>query len=172
MGDQCLGWVSWALVWIAFPAGILAAVAAVILGKIFSMPHVSKGGLIGVFVVLGAALLYLVIPGILAGFLGAVAAMLFAGRLIARHGSVRVLAVFALAAVPVLPLVVLAPSLWLLAPAMAAFGALIGCMDVAMNANAVEVERRLGRAIMSLSLIHLWRCRRAILCRSRWAPAH
>ena len=32
--------------------------------------HVSKGGLIGVFVVLGAALLYLVIPGILSGFLG------------------------------------------------------------------------------------------------------
>jgi len=57
-------------VWVAFPAGILAAVAAVILGKVFSMPHVSKGGLIGVFVVLGAALLYLVIPGILSGFLG------------------------------------------------------------------------------------------------------
>lgn len=68
--DQFLGWFSWALVWIAFPAGVLAAVAAVILGKVFSMPHVSKGGLIGVFVVLGAALLYLVIPGILAGLLG------------------------------------------------------------------------------------------------------
>ena len=68
--DQFLGWFSWALVWIAFPAGVLSAVAAVIMGKVFSMPHVSKGGLIGVFVVLGAALLYLVIPGILAGFLG------------------------------------------------------------------------------------------------------
>ena len=68
--DEFLGWFSWALVWVAFPAGILAAVAAVIMGKVFSMPHVSKGGLIGVFVVLGAALLYLVIPGILSGFLG------------------------------------------------------------------------------------------------------
>jgi len=97
---------------------------------------------------IGEAVLGLLILGL---GLGAVAAMLFAGRLIARHGSVRVLAVFALAAVPVLPLVVQAPSLWLLAPAMAAFGALIGCMDVAMNANAVEVERRLGRAIMSSS---------------------
>lgn len=97
---------------------------------------------------IGEAVLGLLILGL---GLGAVAAMLFAGRLIARHGSVRVLAVFALAAVPVLPLIVLAPSLWLLAPAMAAFGALIGCMDVAMNANAVEVERRLGRAIMSSS---------------------
>jgi fucose permease len=34
---------------------------------------------------------------------------------------------------------------------MAVLGAMIGCMDVAMNANAVEVERKLGRAIMSAS---------------------
>ncbi len=80
---------------------------------------------------------------------GAVGAMLFAGRLIARFGSVRVLKVFAFAAIPVLPLVVLAPTLWLLAPAMALLGGFVGSMDVAMNANAVEVERRLGRAIMS-----------------------
>lgn len=81
--------------------------------------------------------------------LGAVAAMLFSGRLIARFGSVAVLRLLALALVPVLPLVVFAPALWLLAPAMALMGAVVGCMDVAMNANAVEVERRLGRAIMS-----------------------
>jgi MFS family permease len=83
--------------------------------------------------------------------LGAVSAMLFAGRLIAAKGSVPVLKLFALASLPVLALVVYAPSLWALTPAMALFGALIGCMDVAMNANAVEVERRLGRAIMSSS---------------------
>jgi len=83
--------------------------------------------------------------------LGAVSAMLFTGRLIAARGSVTVLKTFALASLPVLALVVLAPSLWLLALAMAAFGALIGSMDVAMNANAVEVERGLGRAIMSSS---------------------
>lgn len=88
---------------------------------------------------------------ILALGLGAISAMLFAGRLIARHGSVPVLRVFVLAVLPVLPLIVLAPSLWTLTPAMAAFGALAGSMDVAMNANAVEVERRLGRAIMSSS---------------------
>ena len=35
--------------------------------------------------------------------------------------------------------------------AMALLGALIGCMDVSMNANAVEVERGLKRAIMSSS---------------------
>lgn len=86
---------------------------------------------------------------ILALGVGAVGAMLFTGRLIGRFGSVQVLRVFAFLAVPVLPLIVLAPSLWLLAPAMALFGGLVGSMDVAMNANAVEVERRLDRAIMS-----------------------
>ena len=88
---------------------------------------------------------------ILALGIGAITSMLFTGRLIARFGSIPVLRGFAFAALPSLPLVVLAPSLWTLAPAMTIFGALIGSMDVAMNANAVEVERRLGRAIMSSS---------------------
>ena len=82
---------------------------------------------------------------------GAVGAMLFTGRLIGRHGSVAVLRVFALSSATALPIVVFSPSLVVLTPAMALLGALIGCMDVAMNANAVEVERRLGRAIMSSS---------------------
>ncbi|MFN3721711.1 MAG: MFS transporter [Paracoccaceae bacterium] len=82
---------------------------------------------------------------------GAVGAMLFTGQLIGRFGSVAVLGVFALASSAALPIVVFAPSLMALVPAIALFGALIGCMDVAMNANAVEVERRLGRAIMSSS---------------------
>ena len=83
--------------------------------------------------------------------IGAVGSMLFAGRIIARYGSRRVATAFALAAVPSLPLIVLAPSVLVLALTMAAMGGLLGCMDVAMNANAVEVERRLGRAIMSSS---------------------
>lgn len=82
---------------------------------------------------------------------GAVAAMLFAGKWIARHGSARTARLFGLATVPMLPLVVFAPSLWLLAPIMIVMGAVLGCMDVSMNANAVAVERRLGRAIMSSS---------------------
>lgn len=83
--------------------------------------------------------------------LGAVTAMLFAGRLIARHGTRTVLRAFSLSIVPVLPAVVYAPDVATLALAMALLGAMLGCMDVAMNANAVEVERRLGRAIMSSS---------------------
>jgi MFS family permease len=83
--------------------------------------------------------------------LGAVGAMLFAGRLIGSYGSRRVAVVFAWCAVPSLALVVAAPNLWVLAPFMALMGAVIGCMDVAMNANAVLLERRMGRAIMSSS---------------------
>ncbi len=83
--------------------------------------------------------------------LGAVGAMLFAGRLIARFGSIPMLKVFALLGVVTLPLIVYAPNLWTLAPAMAFFGAALGVMDVSMNSNAVEIERRLGRAIMSSS---------------------
>lgn len=83
--------------------------------------------------------------------LGAVGSMLFTGRLIARFGARAVVRAFALALVPMLLVVVLSPSVPMLALAMAALGATMGCMDVAMNANAVEVERRLGRAIMSSS---------------------
>ncbi len=83
--------------------------------------------------------------------IGAVSAMLFAGRLIARHGAQRMTRLFGLATAGTLALVVLSPNLWLLALALALMGGVLGCMDVAMNANAVDVERRLGRAIMSSS---------------------
>ncbi|MFN3280203.1 MAG: MFS transporter [Tabrizicola sp.] len=83
--------------------------------------------------------------------LGAVSAMLFAGRLIGRFGGRRVLSWFSLALIPVLPMVVFSPNLWALALFMAVFGAMAGCMDVAMNAQAVEIERRINRAIMSSS---------------------
>jgi predicted MFS family arabinose efflux permease len=81
--------------------------------------------------------------------LGAVGAMLGAGRMIATYGADRVLRGFAFAIVPLLPLVVLAPTLPLLAVILVLFGGFLGCMDVAMNANAVVVEARLGRAAMS-----------------------
>lgn len=83
--------------------------------------------------------------------IGAVGSMLFSGRLIQRLGSRRMVIGFGILTLPMLPLIVLAPNLPLLALAMAAFGAVVGCMDVSMNANAVEVESRLGRAIMSSS---------------------
>ena len=88
---------------------------------------------------------------ILALGLGAVSAMMFAGRVIARAGSRRAVILFALLACPSLIVIVLAQSLLFATLGMMALGAFGGCMDVAMNANAVEVEKRLNRAIMSSS---------------------
>jgi hypothetical protein len=45
-------------------------------------------------------------------------------------------------ATPSLLLLTLAPSIWSAALVLFALGGLIGGMDVAMNANAVEVEKR------------------------------
>lgn len=82
---------------------------------------------------------------------GAVAAMSWCGHLISRHGSRRILHWFGVFASFGLLLVALAPTVPLAAVAMVFFGGTIGGMDVTMNANAVVVERRLGRAIMSSS---------------------
>lgn len=82
---------------------------------------------------------------------GAVSAMIFAGKLIAAHGSRKMVLVFASCFIPMFPLMILAPSPWVAAPFLFLFGAFGGCMDVAMNANAVAVEQKLGRAIMSSS---------------------
>jgi predicted MFS family arabinose efflux permease len=82
---------------------------------------------------------------------GAVGAMTWCGHLIERHGSRTVLRWFAVFASFGLLVVASASSLPLAALAMVFFGGTIGGMDVAMNANAVAVERKLSRAIMSSS---------------------
>jgi MFS family permease len=82
---------------------------------------------------------------------GAVGAMTWAGGLINRFGSRRVVSVFAIAACASFVLIVLAPSIPAAIPALLLFGGCAGSMDVAMNANAVEVEHRLDRAVMSSS---------------------
>ena len=82
---------------------------------------------------------------------GAVTAMSWCGYLISRHGSQKVVRRFGAVATLGLLMVALAPNVPTAAVAMFIFGGTIGGMDVAMNANAVLVERRLGRAIMSSS---------------------
>jgi MFS family permease len=77
--------------------------------------------------------------------------MPLSGVLMSRHGSQRVVRWFALACVFALLLVALAPSVIAVAGALFIFGGLIGGMDVAMNSNAVAVEKKLSQAIMSSS---------------------
>lgn len=83
--------------------------------------------------------------------LGALIAMPAAGVVIGRKGSRATVIWFSFAAAFGLLLVVAAPNVWSAALAMVLFGGVIGGMDVSMNANAVAVERKLGRAIMSSS---------------------
>jgi predicted MFS family arabinose efflux permease len=81
--------------------------------------------------------------------IGSLCAMPAVGAMISREGSRRLMLLVAAATVPCLMLVTLAPSIWTAALALFLMGGMIGGMDVAMNANAVEVEKRQGRAIMS-----------------------
>ncbi len=83
--------------------------------------------------------------------LGALTAMPFSGYLMSKRGSRPVVIGFAWVVVFALLLVAMAPNVWLTALTMFVFGGSIGAMDVAMNANAVAVEKKLARAIMSSS---------------------
>ncbi len=81
--------------------------------------------------------------------LGTLLAMPLAGPIISRYGSATVLRVAAPALFLILPLLLLAPGFQLLLAAAICFGAANGCMDVAMNAHGVAVERRYGHPVMS-----------------------
>lgn len=80
---------------------------------------------------------------------GALAAMSFAGALSARFGSRPVIVWTLLFTCISLVFPAYAPDLLTLAISVAALGLFAGSMDVAMNAQAVAVERAYGRPIMS-----------------------
>ncbi|MDJ0754614.1 MAG: MFS transporter [Ardenticatenaceae bacterium] len=80
---------------------------------------------------------------------GAIVAMPLSGVWSQRYGSGRVTTVAAFAFCAALPLPVLAPNLVSLIAALFVFGACNGAMDVAMNDQAVAVEKRYRRPIMS-----------------------
>jgi len=81
--------------------------------------------------------------------IGSLMAMPVVGALISKNGSSTVVRLAAVLLTPCLMFVTIAPSIWTAALSLLLIGGLIGAMDVAMNANAVEVEKRQGRAIMS-----------------------
>ncbi|WP_439271964.1 MFS transporter [Pseudochrobactrum sp. HB0163] len=83
--------------------------------------------------------------------LGALAAMSLCGSLLSRHGSDRVTRFFGAGVAVWLIIVAVTGSLFLVVPVLFLFGAMLGGMDVAMNSNAVAVEKALGRALMSSS---------------------
>ena len=80
---------------------------------------------------------------------GAVATMFVSGALIQRFGSHRVGAAGCAVVAVSLPLVFLAPSVAALCAGLLLFGASGGALDVAMNDQAVLIQRRWGSPIMS-----------------------
>jgi fucose permease len=81
--------------------------------------------------------------------IGAIVALPVSGWLVARHGSRRMTSLAGLALCMALPLPVLAPGIVSAGVALVFLGASNAVLDVSMNAQAVDVERRYGRAIMS-----------------------
>lgn len=80
---------------------------------------------------------------------GAVISFPLSGRWTDTRGAPTVCRLTAIGYLPLLPLLGLAPTPWLLAPVLLLFGAAFGSMDVAMNAWGADVERARGKPIMS-----------------------
>ncbi|MEI2794779.1 MFS transporter [Pseudoxanthomonas sp. F11] len=81
--------------------------------------------------------------------IGSVLMMPLAGGLAARFGCRRTILAAGTVICLCLPALMLAPSIPVLAAALAVFGAGLGVLDVVMNLQAVIVERASGRAMMS-----------------------
>ncbi len=83
--------------------------------------------------------------------IGSLVTMPLTGAMIYRHGSTIVLRVAASVCTVLLPLALFAPTIATAIAALLIFGGGLGAMDVSMNANAVRVEERYSKPIMSSS---------------------
>lgn len=81
--------------------------------------------------------------------IGSVAAMLRTGPLCARYGCKPVIIAGGLGLIALLPALAVVDTPVLLALALFGFGGALGSLDVAMNVQAVEVERDAKRPLMS-----------------------
>ncbi len=97
---------------------------------------------------------------------GSMLSMPLVGLLTHRYGNREVISVAGLLLCVAVPLLAIVPSVVALTVTLLYFGAMLGAVDVAMNAHAVEVERRDGRALMSgfHGLFSIWR--------PRWCSDH
>ncbi len=80
---------------------------------------------------------------------GSMLSMPAIGWLAGRYGNRRVIGAAGFLMCLALPVLALVSTLPLLAVGLLYFGAMLGAVDVAMNAHAVDVERLQGRAMMS-----------------------
>jgi hypothetical protein len=67
--DQLMGYVLWG-VGLLFILGVIVGIGATVAGRVFSMPHASKAGVVGIVLVFAAIIGYLVLPGIVRAMTG------------------------------------------------------------------------------------------------------
>jgi MFS family permease len=80
---------------------------------------------------------------------GSVVALPLAAGALARWGSRRITAAAAVGFCLALPLPIMTPTVWLVSGSLALLGAFNALLDVSMNAQALAVEARYQRPIMS-----------------------
>lgn len=80
---------------------------------------------------------------------GSIVSMPVTGSVAARTGAKPIILLGGVGMLASLPLLGVVGSPWTLAAVLACFGASLGSLDVAMNVQAVEVERLAGRPLMS-----------------------
>ena len=67
--DQITGYVLWG-VGILFVIAVVVAIGAIVAGRLFSMPHASKLGVVSIVVVSLCAIAYMVLPGLIDSLMG------------------------------------------------------------------------------------------------------
>ena len=67
--DQITGYVLWG-VGILFVIAVIVAIGAIVAGRLFSMPHASKLGVVSIVVVFLCAIAYMVLPGLIDSLMG------------------------------------------------------------------------------------------------------
>lgn len=68
--DDVTGYVLWGVLAL-FAIAVVVGVGAIVAGRLFSMPHASKVGVISIVVVFMAAIGYMILPGMIDGITGA-----------------------------------------------------------------------------------------------------
>ncbi len=86
---------------------------------------------------------------LLASSIGAVGAMPFTGWVIIKNGSRKLTIIAVLLYCAIVPLIPFMPGLYALIPLFLIMGIVTGMLDVAMNAQAVMVEKLYNKPIMS-----------------------
>jgi len=67
--DDVTGYVLWGVL-ILFVIGVIVGVGAIAAGRLFSMPHASKVGVISIVVTFMSAIGYMILPGMIEGITG------------------------------------------------------------------------------------------------------